>query len=78
MGGSSREQQVLEAAWGVGTCPKCGAVMILGEPTARLRVHGRAQRVCAACAAMPADDLATVRALPKPVAVPAGVRREAA
>ena len=74
----SRERQVLEAAWGVDECRKCGAVMILGEPMMRLPVQGRVQRVCAACATRPLAESATVRELQKPVAAPMLADREAA
>ena len=78
MGGSSRERQMLETAWGVDACPKCGAVMILGEPIVRMPVQGREQRVCAACATSPLAESATVRELRTPTASPAVAHREAA
>ena len=60
------------------SAPQCGAVMILGEPMARMTVHGRVQRVCAACATSPLAESATVRELPKPAAAPMVADREAA
>jgi hypothetical protein len=71
------EAEVLERLWGWRTCERCGAIMILGEETFRVRHDGTTEEMCLGCA----QELATeppgapVLALPRqPAGLHPGVR----
>lgn len=54
--------------WGVDTCARCGATLVLGDETYETRVGGRLVHICAECAA------ATGAARPRPREDPRGGR----
>ena len=61
-----REAEVLERLWGMRICDHCGETIILGEKVFHVKLDGRAEAVCSACAAVPSWDRrgASLHALP--------------
>ena len=57
MGRSNNNEHMVASCWGVQSCAMCGTTIVLGEPSARLLVDGRLQRVCSACASEPKSAL---------------------
>jgi hypothetical protein len=45
--------EAIEARWGTHSCAACGATIVLGERTGRIRYGGRSDVLCSACAAQP-------------------------
>jgi len=54
MAGSHTEEHVMESRWGMSSCAICGATLVLGERPARIRISGRWEPLCGACASRPA------------------------
>jgi hypothetical protein len=57
MGSSHNEKHVLESRWGMGTCAKCGATVVLGERFTHEVIGGRWELLCSTCASEPASAL---------------------
>ena len=75
-----REAEVLERLWGMRICDHCGETIILGEKVFQVKLDGRAEAVCSACAAMPSwgRHRASLHALPSRSVVSAQETKDAA
>jgi hypothetical protein len=62
--------RLLEPAWGLGSCDRCGATLMLGEPVTRLVVDGRELSVCGECAVEPVRSRRRLRVRPSEEIVP--------
>lgn len=57
MGRSQLGEQMLPSRWGVASCARCGAIIVLGEISRQAQIGGRRQRVCSSCATAPSPSL---------------------